>query len=147
MPKPFEFDERVGFLRQFEALDESHSPVPMRVDGLAANANSNCCTGSRLAFGHSGGTARSGCAPQPKKLSSCGQKRRNCSLFARSPWSVPVFRQVCRFATLAVVFTAVSFHLARLLTNSRSTSFTTSVDAHTALAPVVEYVAPAFTFA
>lgn len=36
---------------------------------------------------------------------------------------------------LAVILTAVAFHLARLLTNSRSTPFTTSENAHTA-APV-----------
>jgi len=50
-------------------------------------------------------------------------------LFAvRKESSVPgsVFRQVCRFAALAVVLTAVALHLARLLTDSRSTLFPTS---------------------
>ena len=44
MPKPFEFDESVGFLRQFGALDESDALRPKVLIPNYVNARTNCLT-------------------------------------------------------------------------------------------------------
>ena len=44
MPKPFEFDESVGFLRQLGALDESDALRPKVLIPNYVNARTNCLT-------------------------------------------------------------------------------------------------------
>ena len=44
MPKPFEFDESVGFLRQFGALDVSDALRPKVLMPNYVNARTNCLT-------------------------------------------------------------------------------------------------------